>query len=154
MYPVSDRFLQRLTESHSPVTQVLLFLTDGRVVELEHTGGSVTVDRAQAIRRTCTVTIADPALIPRTPSDQLATYGAKLRISRGVEYGSPTYSSYGYKARSLFDFAETAGYWISDLFGNVIVELAAWEAVCDRSYWDFFLIPREKREQWECAFVT
>ncbi len=89
MYPVSDRFLQRLTESHSPVTQVLLFLTDGRVVELEHTGGSVTVDRAQAIRRTCTVTIADPALIPRTPSDQLATYGAKLRISRGVEYGSP-----------------------------------------------------------------
>src|SRR5690606_36064407 len=26
-------------------------------------------------------------LIPRTPSDQLATYGARLRISRGVDYG-------------------------------------------------------------------
>ena len=87
MYPVSDRFLARLAESHSPITRVQLFLTDGRVVDLDHTGGSITVDRAQAIRRTCTVTIADPTLIPRTPTDQLATYGSRLRISRGVNYG-------------------------------------------------------------------
>lgn len=87
MYPVSDRFLSRLAESHTPVTRVQLFLTDGRVLDLEHTGGSVTVDRSQAIRRTCTVTVADPSLIPRRPADQLATYGAQLRISRGVDYG-------------------------------------------------------------------
>lgn len=87
MYPVSDRFLQRLAESHTVATQVQLFLTDGRVIDLPHEGGSVTVDRGNAIRRTCTVTCPDPSLIPRTPSDQLATYGAKLRISRGVEYG-------------------------------------------------------------------
>lgn len=87
VYPVSDRFLARLAESHTPVTQVHLFLTTGEVVDLEHTGGSVTVDRGQAIRRTCTVTVPDPALIPRTPSDQLAVYGARLRISRGVEFG-------------------------------------------------------------------
>ncbi|MFE0470463.1 DUF5047 domain-containing protein [Streptomyces sp. NPDC058947] len=64
-----------------------LFLTNGNVVDLEHTGGSVTVDRSQAIRRTCTVTGADPTLIPRTPTDQLTTYGARLRISRGIDYG-------------------------------------------------------------------
>jgi hypothetical protein len=87
VYPVSDRFLARLAESHRPVTRVQLFLTTGEVVDLEHTGGSVTVDRAQAIRRTCTVTVADPKLIPRTPRDQLAVYGARLRISRGVDYG-------------------------------------------------------------------
>lgn len=87
MYPVSDRFLARLAESHTVATQVQLFLTDGRVVDLAHTGGSVSVDRSQAIRRTCTVTMADPSLIPRTASDQLATYGAQLRISRGVEFG-------------------------------------------------------------------
>ncbi|MFD5566658.1 DUF5047 domain-containing protein [Streptomyces cadmiisoli] len=87
MYPVSDRFLARLAESHTPVTQVQLFLTDGQVVDLPHTGGSVQVDRGQAIRRTCTVTCPDPSLIPRTPTDQLATYGARLRISRGVDYG-------------------------------------------------------------------
>jgi hypothetical protein len=89
MYPVSPRFLPRLAEDHRPLTEVKLFLTTGQVVNLEHTGGSVTVDRSQAIRRTCTVTVADPSLIPRTPADQLATYGARLRISRGVEYGNP-----------------------------------------------------------------
>lgn len=88
MYAVSDRFLARLAESHTPITMMQLLLTDGRTVDLEHTGGSVQVDRGQAIRRTCTVTVADPSLIPRTPADQLATYGAQLRISRGVEYGN------------------------------------------------------------------
>lgn len=87
MYPVTDRFLKRLAESHTPITRVQLFLTTGQVVDLEHTGGSVSVDRAQAIRRTCTVTSADVARIPRTPSDELATYGARLRIARGVSYG-------------------------------------------------------------------
>lgn len=87
MYPVSDRFLARLAESHSPVTRVQLFLTNGQVVDLDHTGGSVTVDRSSVIRRTCTITCPDPSLIPRTPADQLATYGARLRISRGVDYG-------------------------------------------------------------------
>ncbi|MFF9175988.1 DUF5047 domain-containing protein [Streptomyces sp. NPDC014793] len=87
MYPVTSRFLARLAESHRVATSVQLFLVDGRVIDLEHTGGSVTVDRSQAIRRTCTVTVADPSLIPRTPADQLATYGARLRVSRGVEYG-------------------------------------------------------------------
>jgi hypothetical protein len=90
MYPVSARFLPRLAESHRPVTEVLLFMTDGRVVPVEHTGGSVPVDRGQAIRRTCTVTTADVSLIPLTPVDQLATYGARLVIRRGVEYGDGT----------------------------------------------------------------
>lgn len=87
MYPASDRFLPRLAESHTPITEVLLFKTDGQVVTIEHTGGSVAVDRGQAIRRTCTVTSADVSLIPLTPADQLATYGARLMIRRGVEYG-------------------------------------------------------------------
>ncbi|MEU6990410.1 DUF5047 domain-containing protein [Streptomyces sp. NPDC046465] len=87
MYPVSDRFLPRLAEGHTPVTEVQLFKTDGSVVTIEHTGGSVPVDRGQTIRRTCTVTTADTSLIPRTPADELATYGARLRIARGVEYG-------------------------------------------------------------------
>jgi hypothetical protein len=87
MYPVSERFLARLAESHTPITRVQLFLTDGRVVDVEHTGGSVTVDRGQATRRTCSVTTPDPSLIPRTAADELATYGARLRISRGVDYG-------------------------------------------------------------------
>ncbi|MFF4791817.1 DUF5047 domain-containing protein [Streptomyces sp. NPDC001276] len=87
MYPVSGRFLARLAESHEVATRVQLFLTTGEIIDLPHTGGQVTVDRGQAIRRTCTVTCPDPSLIPRTPSDQLATYGARLRVARGVYYG-------------------------------------------------------------------
>jgi hypothetical protein len=87
VYPVSVRFLPRLGESHTPATEVKLFKTDGSVVTIEHTGGSVPVDRGQTIRRTCTVTTADVSLIPRTPADKLATYGARLRIARGVTYG-------------------------------------------------------------------
>ncbi|MFE2600102.1 DUF5047 domain-containing protein [Streptomyces sp. NPDC059396] len=87
MYDVSGRFLARLAESHTPVTEVKLFTTDGRVLDIEHTGGSVSVDRGQAIRRTCTVTTGDTSLIPRTAADELAVYGARLRISRGVSYG-------------------------------------------------------------------
>src|SRR5690606_27236501 len=90
MYPVSDRFLARLAESHNPETRVQLLLTTGDVVDLDHTGRSVTVDRGHGHRRPRSVTVANPALLPRTPTDQLATYGARLRISRGVEYGHPT----------------------------------------------------------------
>lgn len=86
MYSVSARFLAALTEANSMVTDVVLFRADGRVEHLDHTGGSVTVDRGQAIRRTCTVTLADSTLIPTTATEKLSVYGAQLRISRGVRY--------------------------------------------------------------------
>lgn len=72
------------------VWQIQLFRTDGRVVTVEHTGGSVSVDRSRPVHRTCTVTSSDVSLIPRTPADQVAAYGALLRIARGVEYGDGT----------------------------------------------------------------
>ncbi|MFJ7069208.1 DUF5047 domain-containing protein [Streptomyces sp. NPDC101115] len=70
------------------MTLVELFRTDGSVETLDHVSGTVTVDRAQACRRTCSVTVSDPALIPRTAADKLSVYGAQLRISRGVQVGA------------------------------------------------------------------
>jgi hypothetical protein len=90
VYPVSDRFLARIAEGYGYLTQVQLFTTDGQVLDLQHTGGSVVVDRTQSIRRTCTVTGCDTSRIPITAADQLATYGARLRISVGVDYGDGT----------------------------------------------------------------
>lgn len=88
MYPApSSRFIPALAYSHRVATLVELIRTDGTTEVLEHTGGSVTVDRRQVPRRTCTITVADPALIPRTPTDKLSVYGAKLRVSRGITYG-------------------------------------------------------------------
>ncbi|MBQ1163412.1 DUF5047 domain-containing protein, partial [Streptomyces sp. A73] len=34
------------------------------------------------------VTVPDTSFIPRTPTEQLAIYGAKLRIERGIRYGN------------------------------------------------------------------
>ncbi|MEU9495407.1 DUF5047 domain-containing protein [Streptomyces sp. NPDC048215] len=90
MYPVSDRFLAALAESHRVVTQVTLLRTDGTVTELAHTGGSVPVDRGATIRRTCTVTSADISLIPATPADELTVYGARLRLERGIAFQDGT----------------------------------------------------------------
>lgn len=94
MYPVpSTRFLPALRESHVPYTRVQLMRTDGVVVDLDHTDGSVTVDRGSAVRRTCTVTTEDTSLLPMTPTDQLAVYGARLRITRGIIYGDGSIES-------------------------------------------------------------
>lgn len=90
MYSVTARFLDAIVESHTPVTDVILFRTDGTVETLPHVGGSVSVDRGSTCRRTCSVTITDTSLIPRTPTDKLAVYGAQLRISRGVAYSDGT----------------------------------------------------------------
>jgi hypothetical protein len=80
-------FITALGYSHTVATQVQLFLTDGTVQTLPHTGGSVTADRGQAARRTCSVELADTSLIPRTPADKLSVYGAQLLISRGLVMG-------------------------------------------------------------------
>jgi hypothetical protein len=79
--------LAALRESHVPYTQVQLMRTDGVVVDLPHTDGQVTVDRGSSVRRTCSVTVPDVSLLPMTPTSQLAVYGARLRIRRGVIYG-------------------------------------------------------------------
>lgn len=87
MYPApSSRFLAALNYSHTVATEVQLLLTDGTTQTLDHTGGTVTVDRGQAIRRTCSVALADTSLIPRTAADRLSVYGARLRILRGIRY--------------------------------------------------------------------
>lgn len=86
MYSVSPRFLPALAQSYSPVNLVQLFKTDGSTETLDITGGSVTVDRGSATRRTCSVTIADTSLIPRTANGKINVYGAQLRISNGVTY--------------------------------------------------------------------
>lgn len=90
MYPVSARFLQAIAESHRLATTITLFRANGTVEDLPHTGGSVTVDRTADCRRTCSVEIADPTLIPRTPAAALSVYGSTLRISRGVQVGDYT----------------------------------------------------------------
>ncbi|MFF5451886.1 DUF5047 domain-containing protein [Streptomyces sp. NPDC012950] len=88
MYPTTGRFLATLAESHTPLSRVTLFRPDGRTEELEHTTGTVNVDQGQQCRRSCSVSLPDPSLIPRTESDKYQLYGAQLRVECGVQIGS------------------------------------------------------------------
>jgi hypothetical protein len=89
----SDRFLPTLATGHVPYTEVRLTGGDGTVTVLPHIGGSVTVSRGSAVRRICTVTVPDTSLIPIRATEQVAVYGARLRILRGIAYPDGTVES-------------------------------------------------------------
>ncbi len=63
-----------------------------------------------------------------------------------TEYGRASYTPYGHTPETLFLTARDFGYAISDLFGNLIESSEEWRQVCDVSYWDYFLVPEERRQ--------
>lgn len=88
---------------------------------------------------------------------KIDTEGAELNILSGgmkvinefrpyisVEYGKPSYAAYGLKRESMYNFAKDNNYYLTDIFGNLIVDLEAWNYVCDTIYWDYILVPKEK----------
>jgi FkbM family methyltransferase len=83
--------------------------------------------------------------------------GARETVKRcrpliSVEYGMPGYSMFGNGAMTLFEWAREHGYVPSDLFGNLIPRPEEWQAVCDYSLWDFFLVPEERQKEWPSLF--
>lgn len=66
-----------------------------------------------------------------------------------VEYGYPSYSAFGNNAASLFNLAVSMGYLIGDLFGGYCSDTSTWSQVCDVAYWDWFLIPLERIDEWQ-----
>src|SRR5256884_8960730 len=57
-------------------------------------------------------------------------------------------------ARSLYETAGSLDYQIADLFGAICPNLPAWERVCDLSYWDWFLVPRERTREWHARLTA
>ena len=76
----------------------------------------------------------------------------RLRPFISVEYGAPGYSVYGHTALTLFTLAQELNFLISDLFGNLIETESDWLNICDLSYWDYFLVPAERIDDWKSNF--
>lgn len=77
--------------------------------------------------------------------------GATATLNRfrpivSVEYGRPSYSAYGHTCETLFDFAVDQGYVLFDLFLNELSNRDDWRVACDSIYWDYFMVPSERRE--------
>ena len=76
----------------------------------------------------------------------------KNRPIVSIEYGRPSYQPYGNTSDTLFISASTHDYLISDLFGNIIENIDDWRVICDTAYWDYFLVPVERRTEWADVF--
>jgi FkbM family methyltransferase len=70
-----------------------------------------------------------------------------------VEYGRNSYLPYGNTSATLFELANSMDYVLSDLFGNLIETFEEWEQICDMSYWDYFLVPRNRCPEWKQYFL-
>lgn len=92
MYAVTPAFLDALRRSHVVTVQVdayrgaTLLQTD-----LPISGGAVTVDGGAQIRRTLSLTVADPGLDPKVdPLATLAPFGSDLVVKRGIRFPNGT----------------------------------------------------------------
>ncbi|OKI19307.1 DUF5047 domain-containing protein [Streptomyces sp. CB03911] len=91
MYSVSAAFLAALSTPHQVVTKVDAYFGGVlTVADLPIDGGSVSVDRGSKVRRSLTVTLADPAYLPWDATDPLAVYGQQLAVSRGIKFPDGT----------------------------------------------------------------
>lgn len=87
MYSVSPKWAPALAHDHGLSVKVNA-IYDGAVVAegIDFAGGSVRVDRGSDVRRSLTLTIADPTAWPFEPTDILAPYGQQLYVESGVTY--------------------------------------------------------------------
>ena len=72
---------------------------------------------------------------------------ARLRPIVSVEYGYPSYSGYGYTRDTLYDLASEQDYVLYDIFLNSLANRSDWHIACDSIYWDFFMVPIEREDE-------
>ena len=75
---------------------------------------------------------------------------ARYRPVVSVEYGRPAYGAYGHDTYTLFDFAEQHGYAMYDIFAHRL-DREDWGVACDSVYWDYFIVPFEREEEFARA---
>ncbi|MET9425645.1 DUF5047 domain-containing protein [Streptomyces sp. NPDC006540] len=87
METVSAQWAPALTGNHGLAVQVDAIYDGATVLEdIPFVDGSVKVDRGSDVRRTLSLTIADPAHFPVDPTDTFGVYGQRLWVRRGIEY--------------------------------------------------------------------
>lgn len=64
-----------------------------------------------------------------------------------VEYGRGSYSAYGNNEFTLYDFSESLGYRIYDIFLNPLGGRDIWKVAVDSIYYDFIMVPMERENE-------
>jgi len=87
MQSVSAKWAPALANDHGLVSKVSV-LYDGSVVaeDIAFTDGSVSVDRGSDVRRSLSLSIADPAEFPTTETARYGVYGQTIYVESGITY--------------------------------------------------------------------
>lgn len=111
MFPVSQHYLDSLNAGFQQISVVQLWFAGSYIQDLPIADGTVTVDRSSAIRRTASITVADPSFVPQFANSPLAPYGAELYIFVGVHYqdGSEELAPVGVFRIDSVDWEEGSG---------------------------------------------
>ncbi|MFJ9318808.1 DUF5047 domain-containing protein [Streptomyces globisporus] len=87
MQSVSPKWLPALTTDHGLSVKVNVLYNGGILAEdIPFTDGSVSVDRGSDVRRSLSLSVADPAQFPVDPTDRFAVYGQRLYVESGIQY--------------------------------------------------------------------
>lgn len=87
MWPVSQRFLDALTQSHVLATRVDVWRGGVKLeTDIPIAGGSVSVDESSQVRRTLSLEVADPSLDPVNTDSLLTPFGSELHVRTGIRY--------------------------------------------------------------------
>lgn len=90
MYPVTSKFLRRIRESGRRKTVVDVYY-DGLLVasDIAVSEGTIRLDLEGQVRRTGSITVADPRLVP-TLSSTLSPLGTEVKVRQGIVYPNGT----------------------------------------------------------------
>ncbi|MFC6021515.1 DUF5047 domain-containing protein [Plantactinospora solaniradicis] len=87
MYPVSDAFLRKIVQSGRRKTAVDVYYDGQKVASgLPVSGGTIRADLDSDIRRTGSITIADPSMVPTFDSGILSPLGTEILVQQGVVF--------------------------------------------------------------------
>lgn len=89
MYPTSDAYKAAIRSTHVAVSTAEVWSGSLKLLDLDISGGSVSVSATSAVRRTCQVTFSTErgsALVPDNGFSALTPFGNELRLYRGIQY--------------------------------------------------------------------
>lgn len=131
MQPVSAKWNTALTTDHGSSVKVNV-LYDGLVVaeDIDFEDGAVKVDRGSDVRRSLSLSIADPSKFPVSATDPYAVYGQRIYVEGGLTYldGSSERVPLG-----TFVITSVSG---NIHTGPIEVEGSGLEILLKRSVWD------------------
>lgn len=131
MLAVSPQWASALATDHGLAVKINV-LYDGATLaeDIDFIDGSVKVDRGSDVRRSLSLSIADPALFPVNPTDELAVYGQQIYVERGFTY-----------VDGSTELLPQGTFVITSVSGNIhtgplSIEASGMEILLKRALWD------------------